>query len=108
MAENGGLERSQPVDLSKHPSDLKVLLTPIPWCLFKYQRMVAKNFSPNCSETNNAETELSSELFSGLIYGMKQPKIVLLICASGKIVITGAKVRDETYKAFENIYPVLT
>lgn len=72
---------------------------------------------------------------------MKQPKIVLLIFVSGKIVLTGAKVihpfifvvlfngfifflsmqvdffllfliliqvRDETYTAFENIYPVLT
>ncbi|TQD80426.1 hypothetical protein C1H46_034016 [Malus baccata] len=32
------------------------------------------------------------ELFPGLIYRMKQPKIVLLIFVSGKIVITGAKV----------------
>ncbi|CAN1180246.1 TATA-box-binding protein [Linum perenne] len=48
------------------------------------------------------------ELFPGLIYRMKQPKIVLLIFVSGKIVITGAKKRDETYEAFENIYPVLT
>ncbi|KAG6405908.1 hypothetical protein SASPL_133502 [Salvia splendens] len=48
------------------------------------------------------------ELFPGLIYRMKQPKIVLLIFVSGKIVLTGAKVRDETYAAFENIYPVLT
>lgn len=65
---------------------------------------------------------------------MKQPKIVLLIFVSGKIVLTGAKVsshflymlnippfssffpsfiiclqvREETYTAFENIYPVLT
>ncbi|KAG6507645.1 hypothetical protein ZIOFF_032996 [Zingiber officinale] len=48
------------------------------------------------------------ELFPGLIYRMRQPKIVLLIFVSGKIVITGAKVREETYTAFENIYPVLT
>nr|6NJQ_A Chain A, TATA-box-binding protein 1 [Arabidopsis thaliana]6NJQ_B Chain B, TATA-box-binding protein 1 [Arabidopsis thaliana] len=48
------------------------------------------------------------ELFPGLIYRMKVPKIVLLIFVSGKIVITGAKMRDETYKAFENIYPVLS
>ncbi|GJP29376.1 hypothetical protein CLOM_g16494 [Closterium sp. NIES-68] len=34
-------------------------------------------------------------------------KIVLLIFVSGKIVLTGAKVRDEIYQAFENIYPVL-
>lgn len=48
------------------------------------------------------------ELFPGLIYRMKQPKIVLLIFVSGKIVLTGAKVRDQIYEAFENIYPVLT
>ncbi|KAI8849938.1 hypothetical protein BC829DRAFT_390561 [Chytridium lagenaria] len=39
------------------------------------------------------------ELFPGLIYRMVKPKI---------IVLTGAKVRDEIYQAFENIYPVLT
>eukprot|EP00271_Cylindrocystis_brebissonii_P008041 TRINITY_DN22073_c0_g1_i1.p1 TRINITY_DN22073_c0_g1~~TRINITY_DN22073_c0_g1_i1.p1 ORF type:complete len:212 (-),score=35.34 TRINITY_DN22073_c0_g1_i1:1372-2007(-) len=48
------------------------------------------------------------EIFPGLIYRMKQPKIVLLIFVSGKIVLTGAKVRDQLYQAFENIYPVLT
>lgn len=48
------------------------------------------------------------ELFPGLIYRMVQPKIVLLVFVSGKIVLTGAKVRDEIYTAFENIYPVLT
>ena len=35
------------------------------------------------------------ELFPGLIYRMKQPKIVLLIFVSGKIVITGAKVNPK-------------
>ncbi len=29
------------------------------------------------------------ELFPGLIYRMKQPKIVLLIFVSGKVVLTG-------------------
>ncbi|KAL7751318.1 TATA-binding protein (TBP) [Sorochytrium milnesiophthora] len=47
------------------------------------------------------------ELFPGLIYRMVKPKIVLLIFVSGKIVLTGAKVRGEIYQAFENIYPVL-
>ena len=47
------------------------------------------------------------ELFPGLIYRMIQPKIVLLIFVSGKIVLTGAKVREEIYRAFEMIYPVL-
>lgn len=48
------------------------------------------------------------ELFPGLIYRMVNPKIVLLIFVSGKIVLTGAKVREDIYEAFENIYPVLT
>ncbi|ODV91216.1 hypothetical protein CANCADRAFT_31928 [Tortispora caseinolytica NRRL Y-17796] len=47
------------------------------------------------------------ELFPGLIYRMVKPKIVLLIFVSGKIVLTGAKVREEIYAAFEAIYPVL-
>eukprot|EP00879_Flechtneria_rotunda_P011166 GHRR01011664.1.p1 GENE.GHRR01011664.1~~GHRR01011664.1.p1 ORF type:complete len:320 (+),score=125.04 GHRR01011664.1:572-1531(+) len=47
------------------------------------------------------------EIFPGLIYRMKQPKIVLLIFVSGKVVLTGAKHRDEIYQAFENIYPIL-
>ncbi|KXN70762.1 TBP-domain-containing protein [Conidiobolus coronatus NRRL 28638] len=48
------------------------------------------------------------ELFPGLIYRMVKPKIVLLIFVSGKIVLTGAKVREEIYQAFDAIYPVLT
>ena len=47
------------------------------------------------------------ELFPGLIYRMVQPKIVLLIFVSGKVVLTGGKVRKEIYHAFEQIYPVL-
>eukprot|EP00696_Hemimastix_kukwesjijk_P008083 gnl/Hemi2/20230_TR6705_c0_g26_i1.p1 gnl/Hemi2/20230_TR6705_c0_g26~~gnl/Hemi2/20230_TR6705_c0_g26_i1.p1 ORF type:complete len:202 (+),score=25.59 gnl/Hemi2/20230_TR6705_c0_g26_i1:189-794(+) len=48
------------------------------------------------------------ELFPGLIYRMVKPKVVLLIFVSGKVVLTGAKVREEIYEAFEAIYPVLT
>jgi len=33
------------------------------------------------------------ELFPGLIYRMVQPKIVLLIFVSGKVVLTGGKVK---------------
>lgn len=47
------------------------------------------------------------ELFPGLIYRMVKPRIVLLIFVSGKVVLTGAKVRSEIYEAFENIYPIL-
>ena len=47
------------------------------------------------------------ELFPGLIYRMVQPKVVLLIFVSGKVVLTGGKVRNEIYAAFDQIYPVL-
>jgi transcription initiation factor TFIID TATA-box-binding protein len=48
------------------------------------------------------------ELFPGLIYRMVRPKVVLLIFVSGKVVITGTKVREGIYQAFELMYPVLT
>ncbi|KAL6005208.1 hypothetical protein ACLOJK_005770 [Asimina triloba] len=67
----------------------------------KYARIIQKLGFP-------AKFKYEPEIFPGLIYRMKQPKIVLLIFVSGKIVLTGAKVREETYAAFENIYPVLT
>eukprot|EP01112_Ceratiomyxa_fruticulosa_P005596 TRINITY_DN162_c0_g1_i1.p1 TRINITY_DN162_c0_g1~~TRINITY_DN162_c0_g1_i1.p1 ORF type:complete len:211 (-),score=33.72 TRINITY_DN162_c0_g1_i1:209-841(-) len=57
---------------------------------------------------HNHYSSYEPELFPGLIYRMVVPKIVLLIFVSGKIVLTGAKVREDIYQAFENIYPVLT
>ena len=47
------------------------------------------------------------ELFPGLIFRMENPKVVLLIFVSGKIVLTGARSRDDVYAAFNRIYPVL-
>lgn len=47
------------------------------------------------------------ELFPGLIYRLHEPKVVLLIFVSGKVVITGAKLRKEINEAFEKIYPIL-
>lgn len=38
---------------------------------------------------------------------MVKPRIVLLIFVSGKVVLTGAKVRQEIYDAFDNIFPIL-
>lgn len=52
-------------------------------------------------------TTYEPEIFPGLIYRMKEPKVVLLVFLSGKIILTGAKKRNEIYEAFENIYPML-
>jgi len=57
--------------------------------------------------THGTFSSYEPELFPGLIYRMVRPKIVLLIFVSGKIVLTGAKQREEIYQAFEAIYPVL-
>nr|O17488.1 RecName: Full=TATA-box-binding protein; AltName: Full=TATA sequence-binding protein; Short=TBP; AltName: Full=TATA-binding factor; AltName: Full=TATA-box factor; AltName: Full=Transcription initiation factor TFIID TBP subunit [Artemia franciscana]CAA05488.1 TATA-binding protein [Artemia franciscana] len=57
--------------------------------------------------THGQFSSYEPELFPGLIYRMVKPRIVLLIFVSGKVVLTGAKVRQEIYDAFENIYPIL-
>ena len=57
--------------------------------------------------THSQFSSYEPELFPGLIYRMVKPRIVLLIFVSGKVVLTGAKVRNEIYEAFDNIYPIL-
>ncbi|EAL69559.1 TATA-binding protein [Dictyostelium discoideum AX4] len=81
---------------------------------FKIQNIVGScdvKFPIKLELLHNAHTSFTNyepEIFPGLIYKMIQPKVVLLIFVSGKIVLTGAKVREEIYEAFENIYPVLS
>lgn len=80
---------------------------------FKIQNMVGScdvKFPIRLEGLVLAHSQFSSyepELFPGLIYRMLKPKIVLLIFVSGKVVLTGAKVRKEIYDAFQNIYPIL-
>lgn len=57
--------------------------------------------------THGQFSSYEPELFPGLIYRMVKPRIVLLIFVSGKVVLTGAKVRSEIEEAFNNIYPIL-
>jgi transcription initiation factor TFIID TATA-box-binding protein len=47
------------------------------------------------------------EQFPGLIYRMEDPKVVLLVFASGKIVITGAKREEQVHEAAERIRGIL-
>jgi transcription initiation factor TFIID TATA-box-binding protein len=47
------------------------------------------------------------ETFPGLIFRLVKPKVVLLIFTSGKIVLTGAKTREQIESAYENIYNIL-
>ena len=82
---------------------------------FKIQNIVASNdvgFSIKLESLKEYHEKFSRchyepELFPGLIYKMEVPRVVLLIFTSGKIVLAGAKSRQEIYKAYFNIYPIL-
>ena len=58
-------------------------------------------------EKNKKMCRYDPELFPGLIFRMDTPKVVLLISASGKIVLTGAKEREQIYDAYKKILPLL-
>lgn len=47
------------------------------------------------------------EQFPGLIYRMSEPKVVLLIFSSGKVVCTGAKREEQVKEAVNRIYSIL-
>ena len=47
------------------------------------------------------------EQFPGLIYRMSEPRVVLLIFSSGKIVCTGARKEEEVSEAVNKIYGLL-
>ena len=53
-------------------------------------------------------TMYEPEQFPGMIYRMKEPKVVLLIFSSGKFVITGSKREDQVHEAVEKIISILT
>jgi len=82
---------------------------------FKVQNMVAScdvGFKLALESLNNSEHSdfctYEPELFPGLIYRMAQPKTTILVFASGKVVLTGAKGKKDVQKAFNNIFPVLS
>mgnify|MGYP000876025491 CR=1 FL=1 len=47
--------------------------------------------------------EYEPEVFPGLVYRMTDPKVVILLFGSGKLVCTGAKVPEDVEKAVINI-----
>jgi len=52
-------------------------------------------------------TMYEPEQFPGLIYRMDEPKVVILLFASGKMVCTGAKKEKEVYEAVEKLQETL-
>ena len=81
---------------------------------FKIQNIVATcsvNFKIQLEKLYQSKhykfCDFNPETFPGLIYRLHEPKICLLIFASGKIVLTGAKSRQDIEQAFSRIQPTL-
>ena len=97
----------------KYARILQKLDFPVKFKDFKIQNMMAScdvKFPIKLEGLMFSHSQFSSyepELFPGLIYRMFQPRIVLLIFVSGKVILTGAKVRQNIQDAFDNIYPIL-
>ena len=49
-------------------------------------------------------TMYEPEQFPGLIYRMDEPKVVILLFASGKLVCTGAKREQDVYDAVNRLH----
>ena len=49
-------------------------------------------------------TMYEPEQFPGLIYRMEEPKVVILLFASGKLVCTGAKREEEVYESVTKLH----
>jgi transcription initiation factor TFIID TATA-box-binding protein len=52
-------------------------------------------------------TMYEPEQFPGLIYRMDNPKVVILLFASGKLVCTGAKKEEDVYEAVTKLHETL-
>jgi transcription initiation factor TFIID TATA-box-binding protein len=52
-------------------------------------------------------TMYEPEQFPGLIYRMEEPKVVILLFASGKLVCTGAKKEEDVYVAVDKLHVIL-
>ena len=53
------------------------------------------------------KTMYEPEQFPGLIYRMEEPKVVILLFASGKLVCTGAKKEEYVYVAVDRLHVLL-
>lgn len=98
----------------KYAKTVKKLGFDVKFKEFTIQNIVGSasvNFAINLEVLQNQHGKFCTfdpEIFPGLIYRMVQPKIVLLIFCSGKVVLTGAKRREQLTEAFAKIYPTLT
>jgi transcription initiation factor TFIID TATA-box-binding protein len=78
----------------------------------KIQNIVASAGLGGMIDLENAtlmleKTMYEPEQFPGLIYRMAEPKVVILLFASGKLVCTGAKREEDVYEAVHKLHETL-
>jgi transcription initiation factor TFIID TATA-box-binding protein len=78
----------------------------------KVQNIVASGVLGGMADLEKAaymlkHTMYEPEQFPGLIYRMEDPKVVILLFASGKLVCTGAKKEEDVHIAVEKLHVLL-
>lgn len=83
---------------------------PVSFRNFKIQNIVASAEIPHTlklmelSQTYGPYVSYEPDLFPGLVFRTTEPKLVFLLFRSGKIVITGAKCRDEIQSTWTSLF----
>lgn len=83
---------------------------PVSFRDFKIQNIVASAEVPHplklleLSRSYGPYVSYEPDLFPGLVFRTTAPKLVFLLFRSGKIVITGAKCREEIVKTFKMLF----
>jgi len=83
---------------------------PVSFRDFKIQNIVASAEMPHTlkllelSRTYGPYVSYEPDLFPGLVFRTTSPKLVFLLFRSGKIVITGAKNKEEIAKTFTSLF----
>ena len=106
-------EEASRIASRKYARIIQKLGFPVSFTNFSIQNIVGSvdvKFPIDLEYISNKHHEFCSyepEIFPGLVYRMIDPKIVLLIFVSGKLVLTGAKRKVDIDGAFQKIYPLL-
>ena len=83
---------------------------PVSFRSFKIQNIVASAELPHTlkllelSRAYGPYVSYEPDLFPGLVFRTTEPKLVFLLFRSGKIVITGAKCREEIEKTWKSLF----
>jgi len=106
-------ERDSEIAAKKYTQIIQKVGQPVTFSAFKIQNMTATcdvGFPIRLEGLvygYSAYATYEPELFPGLIYRLPDPKVVILIFVSGKLVLTGAKEEDSLTTALDTIFPIL-